>query len=284
MKTYKSVDELICDYLDAKRSNYKPSKEVYWSASQLGKCLRHQVLNKLQLPSNDTMPYKWKNNAEDGNASHDWRQKAMELMGALVSQEETIKDEEYRFKGRCDAIVMLNNKMVLVDIKNQNNRGYRRRARLPNKIDDEHKKQLCAYYIFFKKHKYPALEEARMYYINRDTGEREEIIIHFSESFINETLSELKELQKHWVEDKMPKRTTSYFCRLCSFDSICTKLSRKKLSQVHEFIERSLSKEDKGQGDLLQEVSTTQVPKVSSSRAGKPECEPDVTSKPTGSS
>jgi len=222
---YNSIDEIICDYLDKKNQHTAVQRgNDYWAASGLGKCKRLQYLSRKSTGISNSVPYKWKNNAEDGHASHTWRQLAIEKMGAMTAWEDEIIIEDLHYCGHFDLLVMLSDGLTLCDIKNQNSKAFRARNRLPDKITPEHKRQLGSYYVFLRK-KYPNIKNARMYYINRDTGERDEIIVIFTDEYLQEIIDELKLLNNYWAKDILPPKETSSFCKyVCKFYDTCNKL------------------------------------------------------------
>ena len=220
--SYKSVDEILCDFLDKYNQRKEETRgNKYWSASNLGKCLRYQYYRRQPNFVDSKTPYKWRNNAMDGNSSHEWRQQAVADMGAMVGTEGEIMDKELNYRGHYDLIVQLEDGMTIVDIKNQNNRAFRARRRGVSKVSDEHKMQLGSYFLFVKKYKYPDLKNARIYYINRDTGERDEIILNFTQEFLDSIVTELKTLNKYWDNKQVPPCAISIFCNLCTFRAEC---------------------------------------------------------------
>jgi CRISPR/Cas system-associated exonuclease Cas4 (RecB family) len=221
-KKFKTIDDVICEYMDQKRKRVKKERGLScWPASQLGKCKRHQFLNRTGIVTGGTSPYKWKNAAEDGHASHHWRQRAFKKMGVLVEEEGSVQDKELNYCGHFDAIIELEVGMVLLDIKTQNNRNYRARARMPEKAFDTHRRQLCSYFYFLKKHRYPDLKEARLYYVNKNTGERDELVMVFDDDEFEDLVKELRDLNCHWAEQTLPKRERTNFCHICAYSELC---------------------------------------------------------------
>jgi CRISPR/Cas system-associated exonuclease Cas4 (RecB family) len=223
---FKSIDEIICAYID---SNKKTSKEKrgqnYWFASSLGKCLRYQFFQRKGVETEGTVKYTWQNNAMDGHAMHDWRQKAIVAMEAMSSYEEEIVNNNLNYRGHHDGIVILGDRHVLVDFKTQSNRAFRKRSsdKINLGIDPCHRRQLGSYYLFVKENIDPLVEEARLYYINRETGEREEYKVDLPDEYLKEIIDELTTLNKHWETKTVPKSEKSYvFCnKICPFKNLC---------------------------------------------------------------
>ncbi len=241
-----TIDDAICEFIDRKNKRTTQGRGYdYWSASSLGKCKRWQTLCRAGIITNGKVIYKWKNAAEDGVAAHTWRQDALQSVGILVDKEKSIIDEELHYRGHYDLVVTLDGKLVLGDIKTQNNRAYRARQRLPDRIDECHRKQLGSYFYFLKRDVYPDLHSARMYYINKNTGEREEIEVYFSDNDFKDIIDELKTLNNHWEGRTLPKKELSFFCHICQFKPLCTELGSKKDTTIEYAIQRSLPEKSK---------------------------------------
>ena len=239
---FSTIDEAICEYLDKCHAQVQTERgNDYWAASSLGKCKRYQVMGKSGIITNGTTNYSWKNAAEDGHMGHAWRQHAMNHVGVLVDMEKPITNEELRYRGHYDMIVNLNGKLVLGDIKTQNNRAYKYRSNFPYRIDPYHERQLGSYFYFLKNGDYPNLDSARLYYVNKNTGEREEFELFFTDDLFQSIIAELKSLNWHWDNGILPKKEVSNFCRLCQFAPLCRALLNRKDTKIAHAIQRSLS-------------------------------------------
>lgn len=236
-----TIDDVICKYIDHQNKQTKATRGYnYWSASSLGKCKRYQVMCRAGILTNGKVNYSWKNAAHDGQSAHEWRQEALSKMGVLISKELPIIDEKLCFRGHYDLVVMLNGKLILGDIKTMNNRAYRARQRLPGGYDPCHKRQLGAYFYFLKRDVYPDLHSARMYYVNKNTGEREEIELIFDDAYFKEIINELKKLNYYWSKQLLPKKEIGNFCRICQFAPLCQILRNRKDTPLDHAIQRSL--------------------------------------------
>lgn len=223
VKTYDSIDDVICDYLDQKSQKTTEERgNNYWGASGLGHCKRLQYFQRKGETISNGGPYKWKNNAEDGHLAHYWRQRAIEFMGVLVKDEGEIIIEDLHYRGHFDLVVMLADGLTLCDIKNQNSKAYKDRQKIPGKVLPDHKRQLGSYFVFLRKIM-PELKNARMYYVNRDTGEREEIIVLFTEEYLKDIIKELEDLNYYWDNNILPpKEVDKVFCEyVCKYKDTC---------------------------------------------------------------
>lgn len=240
---FETIDDALCDFMDGQNKQTKVARgNDYWSASSLGKCKRYQVMSRAAIATNGEVNYAWRNAAQDGHAGHEWRQKALANVGILVAAEDAITDESLNFRGHFDLIVWLKGKMILGDIKTMNNRAYRFRQRLPGGYDPCHKRQLGAYFYFLKRDRYPELDSARMYYVNKNTGERDEIELYFDDSYFTEILDELKALNYYWDNQLLPKKEIDNFCRICRFAPMCKVLHNKKDTPLSHAIQGSFPK------------------------------------------
>lgn len=238
---FETIDDVICDYLDQKNKGVAQARGLdYWAASSLGHCMRYQVLNRSGIMSSGKPNYAWRNAAQDGHSAHVWRQLALEHMGVLVDSEKSITDEELHYRGHYDLVVDLSGKIVLGDIKTQNNKAFMKRSRLPDKVDPQHKRQLGSYFYFLRRDVFPALSSARLYYVNKDKGVREEIEILFEESYLMDIVKELKTLNLYWDKRILPKKEKESFCYICPFRDLCDELHNKKDTTIDYAIQRSL--------------------------------------------
>ena len=238
---YKTIDDAVCAFLDRESKQTTAIRGYkYWAASSLGKCRRYQVLNRSGIILNGKVNYAWRNAAMDGHAGHEWRQAALEKIGIMVSKELPLIDEKLHYRGHYDLVVWLDGKLVVGDIKTMNNRAFRARSRMPGGIDPCHKRQLASYFYFLRRDMYPELKGAHLYYVNKNTGEREEYSIYFERGYLTNVLDELKDLNTHWDAGLLPKKTVDNFCRICPYGGLCHDLLNRKDTKIKDAVQRSL--------------------------------------------
>jgi CRISPR/Cas system-associated exonuclease Cas4 (RecB family) len=218
--SFNTIDEAVCSYLDEAQKNYP---KMYWVASSAGQCLRRQYRKRIGEPGKHTVNYSHRMQWYDGDGIHVKLQTLFQKLGILVEAEEPIIDEEYSFKGKPDAVLKLAEGLCLMDIKSQNQKAWaRRKVKGERIVDEHHRKQVILYYHFLKKHKYPDLVSARIYYINRNSGEREEFVINISQEEIDERLNELKTLNEFLKAKTEPEKTSNTDdCYFCEFQEYC---------------------------------------------------------------
>jgi len=231
-KEFSSLDEVLRTFLIEQEKEERKKKDLdWWWGSELGLCKRKHFLRRLGIEPSEKREYRLMFLAEDGRAMHDWRERAAEKMGVLLEKEGKLQDEKLRYKGRFDLIVRLNNKPVLIDIKTQRPEAFFRRAKSKSghRVKDFQKAQLASYVLFARK-RYPKLKEARIYYIDRGGGVREEYSFIFKKGRFKAVLEELEQLNKYWKLKKFPPAQKGWLCKFCSFKTVCEKIEKDGLS------------------------------------------------------
>ena len=218
---YKSIDEIIRGYFTAQDlARAKKVDNDWWWASELGTCMRKQFLRRLGLTPKAK---EWRMSflAQFGNSSHEWIINALRNTGCLIASEEELRDEKLRYKGRFDAIVDMNPGVIgdpyysLVDIKTQRPEAFFRRKRSPEaeKVKRFQKMQLASYFYFAKlKPEFKFLKDARLYYLDRGGGVRDEFVFTFSQSMFDEVLKELNDLNGYWERKELPPCADEFVC------------------------------------------------------------------------
>jgi len=135
-------------------------------------------------------------------------------MGILVSSEISIPAQEI-IGGRADAIVSLNNKLYLVDIKSINSMVFR-------SLDapkEENLNQIQLYLHYFN------IKNGVLFYIDKDQQEIKEFIIDYDPAFVQSLLNNLKDLKTKVDNNIIPDRLEDYplnwQCKYCQFKEIC---------------------------------------------------------------
>ena len=231
-RVFKSLDEVLCAYLEKENEESRSKHDNdYWYGSELGLCRRKQFLRRLGIKSTEKKEFRLMFLGEDGRAMHTWREEAVEKMGVLLAKEGRLQNDELRYKGRFDLIVKLNNKPVLIDIKTQRPEAFFRRSKsAPGNEVKEFQKMQLASYVLFAREQFPDLKEARIYYIDRGGGVREEYSFTFKKPRFQKVINELKELNKYWEAKKFPPIKKNWLCRFCSFKTVCKKVEENNLS------------------------------------------------------
>jgi len=239
---YESFDEVLRTYLLAQEKEaFEKRDNDWWWSSELGTCMRKQFLRRLGIKSKEKH---WRITflAEQGKAIHYWIQKIVKDTGRLIAAEEEIKDEGLRFKGRFDLIVDLNGEdkphLSLVDIKTQRSEAFFRRAKDPEaaKVKEFQKIQLASYFLFARR-KYPDLKDARVYYLDRGGGVREEFVFKFKPEILKRVLDELALLNNFWSKKTLPPCNHTWECKeWCDFYKKECELIEKGQLSLEDFV------------------------------------------------
>ncbi|MCK4307306.1 PD-(D/E)XK nuclease family protein [candidate division WOR-3 bacterium] len=203
----------------------------WWHASSLGLCMRKHYFRRMGLSVSNPTPYRIRFVAQDGNAGHAWREKAAKSMGVLIACEERLRDKKLKYSGRFDLLIELQGEKVLIDIKTQRPEAFFRRSRKSKgeQVENFQKQQLASY-VYFAKKKWPDLKEARIYYVDRGGGVREEFSFLFKKERFKKVTDELKTLNKYWEKKKIPPVDKTWLCKFCNYKDVCKKVEKSKLN------------------------------------------------------
>ena len=231
---YKSFDEVLRGFLDKSDEMHAKGRDNdWWYASSLGTCKRAHYFRRMGLIKTNTQKFNIRFVSHDGSAGHEWREIAAKSMGVVIGAEERLIDKETRYRGKYDLIVSLNNEPVLVDIKTQRSEAffYRKKKPLGEKVPLYQKFQLASY-VYFARKIYPRLKEARIYYVDRGTGEREEFIFRFDDEMFDLVLAELNYLNECWKKKIIPPALDKkdWKCQFCDYKQICKEVDKNKLT------------------------------------------------------
>ncbi len=234
-KNYESFDQVLRAFLE--KENVKEKKEHsndWWWASDLGLCKRKQFFRRMNIIPSEKKEWRFMFVAEDGKAGHEWREKAAEKMGVLIAKEGRLISKKYRYRGRFDLIVKINGKPVLIDIKTQRPEAFfRRKSKPQEKQVEEFQKLQLASYVLFARSEFPKLKikEARIYYVDRGGGLRDEFVFHFKKNVFQKVLNELNTLNNLWKQKKLPPvlKENKWQCKFCPWATICKKVEKNKL-------------------------------------------------------
>jgi len=249
---FQSLDEIIRQHLANKEE--LRSAEIdndWWWASELGTCLRKQFLRRLGLTPKQK---EWRISflAEFGKSSHEWVTDCVRKMWCLIAAELPLKSEQLRWKGRLDMIVNMDPGNVadphysLVDIKTQRPEAFFRRKNSPeaDKVKPFQKKQLASYFYFASmKPEFKFLKDARIYYLDRGGGVRDEFVFNFTQKIFDEILQELRDLNNYWTNKQLPPCSHNWECKeWCDiYKKECRDLEHGKIS-MEEFLQSAKAK------------------------------------------
>ncbi|MDD5551979.1 MAG: PD-(D/E)XK nuclease family protein [Candidatus Pacebacteria bacterium] len=151
----------------------------------------------------------------------------------VVSSEIDIPSKEL-FHGRADAVISVNNKLYVVEIKSSGEFKFRKLA----EPEDAHKKQIQLYMHYFK------IPQGIVIYENKNTQEMKEFDLKYDQKFCKKIISDFEEL-KYQIENEIippipldlkEKRESAenrkggfpWECEYCDFKDECDKIEKKE--------------------------------------------------------
>lgn len=151
----------------------------------------------------------------------------------IIASEVDIPPKEL-FRGHTDAIISIDNKLYVVEIKSSSEYKFKKL----NEPEETHLKQLQLYMHYFK------IPQGVLIYENKNTQELKEFEVKYSPELCKKILSEFRTLKEQYMDqDIIPpiplefkkKRETAggneenfpWECRYCDFEEECDKVERK---------------------------------------------------------
>lgn len=125
------------------------SKEVrsygdYWSASSAGYCMRKNIFERLGVPHVEKDSDARKTRVfESGKIFHAWIQGITKAAGLSIAQEVELQDEDLMIRGHFDDLVLINDKLMLIDYKTAHSKSFTYAKGRP--MSFYHKHQLGTY-------------------------------------------------------------------------------------------------------------------------------------------
>ncbi len=160
----------------------------------------------------------------NGEDVHERYQKYFEDMGILVESERTLKNDAYRIKGKADAIIELNNKEYIVELKSINGIS----ASKLKKPKPDHVKQINLYMFM------TGIKEGFILYENKNNQEILNFKIDYKYSKIEPMLIAMESILNNIRNNKlMPKKVDNCaacpFYRLCKYDIKVSETQKTKI-------------------------------------------------------
>jgi len=124
------------------------------------------------------------------------------------------------FHGRADAIISIENKLYVVDIKSSNDFKFQKLG-IP---DLAHIKQIQLYMHYFE------ISQGILIYENKNTQDLKEFLVEYDSDLCKKIISEFEELKYQIENDIMPqkpKNLASWQCSYCDFKKECDRIERQ---------------------------------------------------------
>ena len=125
------------------------------------------------------------------------------------------------FHGRADAIISIENKLYVVDIKSSNDFKFQKLG-IP---DLAHIKQIQLYMHYFE------ILQGILIYENKNTQDLKEFLVEYDSDFCKKIISEFEELKYQVENEIMPQKSknlASWQCSYCDFKEECDRIERPR--------------------------------------------------------
>lgn len=167
------------------RKDESKEHKDHWRFSDLGKCLRFQVMKRAGVKGaehSDSTLFVFKMGHLIEKQALDW----LYLSGVdILAKQITVEAPDFDAKGHADALVRWGNQIVVVEVKSTRNKALEYRIPYPN-----HKKQASAYALYLN------LPYAWLLYIGRDGAVEQALVMAKEEQAAIE--QEWRELNEYW--------------------------------------------------------------------------------------
>lgn len=217
-------------YLDQQ----KHKEQTHFYITDAGKCPR-AVFFKFKNAPREPMEPRILRIFEHGERLHQNIFNILYRLKIGVTTEVKIPSQEI-VSGRADAIICLDGKNYVLDIKSMNSMIFK-------KLDapkEENIYQIQLYLHFFK------IEHGILMYIDKDQQNIKEFIIQYDPELAQSLLSSFEDLKKKIESDTIPPTLADYLtnwqCSYCAFKDICNIAGREELSWLG-FKEKVLAEE-----------------------------------------
>ncbi len=206
----------IDEYLKKKseeRRDYGP----YWSASSAGYCMRKNIFDRLGVPPVEEEPYKTRI-FESGHIFHSWVQDITKNAGISIAQELELIDEELLIKGHIDDLLLIDDKLILVDYKTAHSASFDYKKHQP--MGYYHTMQLGTYLYMLNKMKPEeitalspntvftgSISEGRILSISKDDLRMDEKQLMYTGDLQKKVYEYWSTLNGYWKSKKLPKCT-----------------------------------------------------------------------------
>lgn len=208
----KSLISIINNYYLSRQKDRKPT---HFYASGINKCPRQMFFDFKKAPKKD-LDANILRLFELGNRVHQMIVDAMVSAKDIevIAAEINIPPQEL-VSGRVDAIIKIEDELIVLDIKSINGRafGYLKEAK------EDHILQIQLYLYYYK------IQKGMLLYVDKDTLRMKEYIVEYDETVVKNLLEELAILRKQIENNEVPERLSNYptfwKCKYCAYRRIC---------------------------------------------------------------
>lgn len=206
------IRPLVDAYIDLKRSEVRNYGD-YWSASSAGYCMRKNIFERLGVPHVTVDPRKQRV-FESGHIFHEWLQGITKAAGVSIAQELELQDEELMIRGHIDDLVLINDKLILYDIKTAHSRSFTYSKDRP--VSHFHRLQVGTYMYMLRNDKTmkdwegvdaTQVSESRILKLSKDDLRMAEKQVFWGDKLESDVLNYWKELNTWWNNKLIPPCT-----------------------------------------------------------------------------
>ncbi len=205
------IKELINEFYKQKRK--QKDKVSFW-ITDAGKCPRAVWFSVKGYPKKE-LDARIMRIFEHGNHTHFRIMGVLYSLGLVNASEITIPENEM-IHGRADAIISMEGKPCVVEIKSVNTAKFKK-----NEPDADHIKQLQLYLYFFK------IKKGILLYENKDTQELKEYLIEYNPELVKNIIASFNKLKDQIDKGQVPgipENIEKWRCNYCPYLEECKKL------------------------------------------------------------
>lgn len=216
-----SLARVLINYGYQKLGEARPPRERHWP-SDAGKCIRALV-------------YQWRGEQvkspdgrmffifRDGELHHQAIVKQLEDAGINVTMKEApLRDKERNISGKLDALIKMNGKYYVLEIKTVNRYAFDDICREGPR--EEHVLQLQLYLHYVQNIFKIDAKQGILLYKNKDTSRFIDFPIDYDETCSQNFFDQMKAVEKHIADKTLPERPyerTDWHCQYCDYELIC---------------------------------------------------------------
>ena len=192
------------------------NKTFKFSPSSVAKCSREVVYAMLGYPKTE-IPTRVLRIFDNGDSMHERYQNWFGEMGILISPELEIYDEDLGVSGRTDALIRLDNELILVELKSANWRAFERMQKTREPKED-YVLQLQLYLHL------TGIEKGIILIENKNDQSILEFAVTYDIDIANKLIHKINKCLDHARNGALPERDyekSSFECKYCDFNTLC---------------------------------------------------------------
>jgi len=201
--------EKLNEYFEKLHKESKGSGK--FKISHAGLCPLFRILQRKGVEITDKPTVFQIRRTELGKIIHEYYQKIFKDMGILIASEEWLEDE-HRI-GRFDALLEIDGKKVLIDIKTTSTLDL-------SKLLQKHNYFMqVATYKEMLESQGEKIDEMGILFV--DTKTMQELYVPVSQEYEIKAKEDWQNLINIWNEGQLPKPKENEFCKFCPYRSLC---------------------------------------------------------------